>query len=205
MIAVAKSFCFDRFPRDSPALFERMYRVVVTGYPRPLTGIFDFVQRGVLFTLFYVTLASTASGTDTLVLGRAVSNSYVGHSIHHCEPGEICRESLYRWIIDAKRTLAGPSVSGHTEAVIDQETAATQAFVDSTRLFLLRPASDLPFLPHFSNARYYLVSLSPLYEDGNYCLSVNPMENEPRSQAARITGIRVDSDGDYCFPAAQFK
>jgi hypothetical protein len=106
------------------------------------------MNRGALLTLLSIALVSPVRPAGTLVLGRALNNSYVGHSLYRYQVGEICRDSLYRWTIVAKRTVTGPRIAGRVEAVVDQETAATQAFVDSIRLFLLRPASDLPFLGH---------------------------------------------------------
>jgi hypothetical protein len=158
------------------------------------------MQLRVLLVLLSVAFASTALGADSLFFGRALENSYEGHRIHRCPEGAICNDSLYRWKLIAERTVAGPGISGRVDAVAEQDTAATPQYVGTLKVFLLRPASDLPFLPHFTSAKYYLVSLSPLYKDGSYCLSVDPRESAPK-----LRGVHANSDGTFCFPADQFR
>jgi hypothetical protein len=105
---------------------------------------------------------------------------------------------MYQWVIDVKRTVAGPTVNGRVTALIQQHMGATPRFVESVKLFVLRPIPDAA-LRESSGANFYLVSVSPRDDKGMYCLSVNPRDVGLNIQKSRVT-INPNGDG-YCFEA----
>jgi hypothetical protein len=151
-------------------------------------------MRGYLPFAFLVAVACPAFGTDTVVIGRGVSNTFAYKM--SCPPDLVCLDAMYRWVIDVKRTVAGPAVKGHVTALVAQHVDATPQFVESTRLFVLRPVQDLP-LPDTFGANFYLLSVSPRDNMGRYCISVNPRDVGLKIDRSRVT---IDSNsGKFCF------
>jgi hypothetical protein len=108
-------------------------------------------------------------------------------------------DASYVWVLDADRTVAGPNVRGRVRAIASQHTDATSQFVKSVELFVLRPIQDSS-VRKSSNAKYYLISLSPRDSLGRYCLSVRPADVGLTLDAAEV---KVDSsDGHFCFSAS---
>jgi hypothetical protein len=119
----------------------------------------SLIRAAVAGTLAF---SSTEFGTDSVVLGRGVANQY--YADLRCPTDSICLDALYKWQLQAARTIAGPSVRGRVGALIAQHTDATRKFVRSVELFVLRPIQD-PVLRKASGAQYYLLSLSPRYDN----------------------------------------
>jgi hypothetical protein len=140
---------------------------------------------------FLVALISPALGADSIVLARALSNSYAASV--PCPEDEICLDVLYRWAIDPKRTVAGPKIKGRIEAIRFQHVGVNDGYLKSLHLFVLRPIGEVE-VPHPPNVTYYLVSSSPIYDDGNYCISV-----DPKSSGLHLKNVVAGNDGDFCF------
>lgn len=141
--------------------------------------------------------AAPAVAEDSVVIGHGISNAFLSDSL--CTEHSLCMDANYVWVLDADRTVAGPSVSGRVRAIASQHTDATGAFVQSVELFVLRPIKDSP-LRKSSGAEYYLVSLSPRYSEVRYCLSVKPSDVGLKLSASDVV---VDAGrGGFCFPAA---
>jgi hypothetical protein len=138
-----------------------------------------------------ITLASAAFAADSVVVGRALSDSYAASL--PCPKDEICLDALYRWVIDSERTIAGPKVRGRIAAQRSQHADVTDSYLQSLRLFVLRPISEVE-APHSAGVKYYLVSSSPIYEDGKYCISV-----DPSISGLKLQHVTVGNDGSYCF------
>jgi hypothetical protein len=85
-------------------------------------------------------------------------------------------------------------VKGRIRALISQHTDATRKFVQSVELFVLRAIQD-PNLRKASGAQYYLLSLSPRYNNDEYCLSMRPADVGLAVPESQITG----RDGNFCF------
>ena len=143
-------------------------------------------------------LSGTARGADSVVLGHGIANQY--YASLPCPADSICLDAQYRWELEAARTIVGPLVKGRVRALISQHTDATRKFVQSVELFVLRPIQD-PALREASGAQYYLVSLSPLYEKNQYCLSVRPSEVGLAVPESQI----IKNEGSYCFPGSLLK
>ena len=103
----------------------------------------------------------------------------------------------YVWVLDALQTIAGPKVAGRVHAIASQHTDATDQFVKSVELFVLRPIHDAG-LQQSSGAKYFLVALSPRV-DGTYCLSVKPSEVGLNLDSSEV---KIDEQGYFCFRAA---
>ena len=144
--------------------------------------------------LGFIAIASSAHGADTVVLGKGISNSFVSELT--CPEGAICMDSLYRWELNAKHTVAGPIVAGRLRAVISQHADANIRFVKSVELFVLRPIEDRELGAAYG-ADFELVALSPRYANGNYCLSVEPEDVGLKLPASEVS---IDPDSGYrCF------
>ena len=153
-------------------------------------------MRSYLPFAFLVAVACPAFGTDTVVIGRGISNTFAFKM--SCPPDLVCLDAMYQWVIDVKRTVAGPAVKGHVTALVAQHVDATPQIVESTRLFVLRPIQDLP-VPDTFGANFYLLAVSPRDNMGRYCLSVNPRDVGLKIDRSRVN---IDSNsGNFCFDA----
>jgi hypothetical protein len=142
--------------------------------------------------LFISTLIQTALGADSVVLGKGINNAYIGKL--PCLPNEICLDAMWVWTFEAERTLAGPPIKGTVRIFSGQDASATDKFIKSVELFVIRPIKD-PKLRKITEAHYELVSLSALHEDGSYCISEDPNRLGLRLQKSQI---HIDSSGYYC-------
>ena len=161
----------------------------------PSTSPLDAMVR-LAVLLGALAVATPAMAEDSVVLGHGVSNAFLSHQ--PCSPDYICVDGNYVWVLDATRTVAGPSVSGRIRAIVSQHTAANSRFVQSVEIFVLRPIDDSA-LQRSSGAKYYLISLSPRDADGRYCLSVAPKDVGLKLDASAVS---VDpASGYFCFKA----
>ena len=143
------------------------------------------------------TVGSFAVAADSVVLGHGVSNEFLSQTT--CAATMLCTDALYVWVIDADRTIVGPRVAGRVRAIFLQHTDARSTFVKSVELFVLRPLKDASLRKSYG-ADYSLVSLSPRYSEGRYCLSVKPSDVGLDVPASAVV---VDAGrGQFCFPAA---
>jgi hypothetical protein len=158
-------------------------------------------QRFRPITSFGILLAliSPAYAADSIVIGRAASNSYAKalsdsyDAVRGCPEDYICMDVIYRWFIDPAKTVAGPALKGRIRALTFQHTGVNDRYLKSLRLFVFRPIADLE-IPHSSDDRYYLVSSSPVYDDGTYCISV-----DPSASGLQLKNVTERNDGYYCF------
>jgi hypothetical protein len=146
------------------------------------------------------TVVSGAFAADSVVLGHGVSNTFL--SKLPCDHKKyICMDANYVWVLDADRTVADPSMLGRVRAIAVQHVDATEAFIKSVKIFVLRPIEDTKFRAS-SGAGYYLVALSPRYSDGCYCLAVKPNEVDLTLSPSQIV---VNDTGAFCFDAKALK
>jgi hypothetical protein len=146
--------------------------------------------------LAFATLASSAFGADSVVVGRAISNTYSAGL--PCGENEICLDSIYLWVIDPAKALAGPKINGRLTAETYQHVGVNRHYLRSLRLFVLRPLTEIRDALRASDAKYYLVASSPIYKDGSYCISVDPTE-----LGLALKNVRTGSDGTFCFDHKQ--
>lgn len=151
-----------------------------------------------LYVLAFATLASSAFGADSVFVGRAVSNTYWAG--HPCGENEICMDSIYLWVIDSSKALAGPKIAGRITAETYEDVGVNRRYLESLRLFVLRPLTETRDAPPAPNAKYYVVSFSAIYEDGNYCISI-----DPATVGLTLKNVRAGSDGTYCFDHKQLE
>jgi hypothetical protein len=148
------------------------------------------------YVLAFATLAFSAFGADSVVVGRAISNTYSAGL--PCGENEICLDSIYLWVIDPAKDLAGPKINGRVIAETYQHVGGNSHYLRSLRLFVLRPLTEIRDAPHASDAKYYLVASSPIYKDGSYCISVDPTE-----LGLALKNVWAGSDGTFCFDHKQ--
>jgi hypothetical protein len=84
-------------------------------------------------------------------------------------------------------------VLGRTKALNFQHTDLIRTYLNSVHLFVLRPIVEVE-VAHSPDVKFYLVSSSPIYKDGNYCISV-----DPRASGLNLKDVVQNSHGDYCF------
>lgn len=146
--------------------------------------------------LILLLISTEVFGEDSIVLGRGISNEYI--SDLPCPQGFICLDSMYLWEFAAKRTVVGPAVKGKVRFLAEQHTEALPKYVRSVELFILRPIEDKSVVES-TGAHYYLLSLSPRYDNGTFCVSVDPLEAGLKLARSDVT---VDPDSGYhCFKA----
>jgi hypothetical protein len=129
-----------------------------------------------------------ARAADSVVLGRAVSNTY-NPDVNTCPGPDVCTDPFFVWEISVSRTISGPPVSGRVQASRLQHAGFVRAYMRRKRVFLLRPIDDLAQRT-LLHADYVLVDMS---ED--LCLF-----SEPRDiPTADIHVVRTDRGDSYCF------
>jgi hypothetical protein len=99
-------------------------------------------------------------------------------------------DGIFRWIIDPARAVSDPALKGRIRALTFQHTEANDKLF---RLFVLRPLEDIE-IPHSPGDKYYLVSASPIYDDGTYCISV-----DPSASGLQLKHVTKGNDGYFCF------
>lgn len=130
-----------------------------------------------------------ALGDNSVVLGRGISNAAVRPLGCIDDLGINC---WFLWELVVKRTVAGPPVPGRIRALTLQHTDATSAFVKSVQLFVLASIGK----PDPTGATHTILSLSPRYADGTYCVILDPQQLGIPIQRSQIT---ARPDGSFCF------
>jgi hypothetical protein len=148
--------------------------------------------RRIAFFLYLATSASGAFATNSVVLGRGVSNTGLMDLGCVDDLGMNC---WFIWELDAKSTVSGPIVKGRVKALALQHVEATRTFVQSVELFVLSPISESDSL-WATGARYTILALSPQRAGGSYCLWLDPNDLSVPVEKAKVT---VDASGQYCF------
>ena len=135
----------------------------------------------------------SAQAGDSVVFGRAVSNTYIEGVDDACGPlsaNEICMNVWFVWTISVSRTVAGPPVTGRVHASRPQHTKFLRSYMRQYHLFVLRPIED-PEQRELLQADYHLMDMS----DDN-CLDTRPREISDEDVRATHTDERGDI---YCF------
>jgi hypothetical protein len=145
-------------------------------------------------TLVALLVGVPAFASDSVVIGHGISNSFLSNG--ECPVNSLCLDAQYLWILTSNRTIAGPLVNGRVRAISMQHTDATRTFVTSVEFFVLRPIESAA-IRSSTGATFYIVSLSPRYPDGRYCLSVDPSTVGLILDPATV----LATEGSYCFDA----
>ena len=141
-----------------------------------------------LVAILVVVLASghPARAADSVVVGRAVSNTFIPTVYDGCVDG-ICLEPWFVWKLSISRTISGPPVTGRVLASHQQHAGFTG--IERYRVFLLSPIEQ-PAQRKILHADFYLVEMSE-----NQCLSEKPQE----LSAADVHVVHTDHGDRYCF------
>jgi hypothetical protein len=128
---------------------------------------------------------------------RAANSIVIGDGIEIVEVGEPLNDWVmgYVWLIDARQTISGPPVTGKVRIVAASHAQPTDAYLKTVQLFVLSPAisdgNESTTEPRFS-----LITSSPLYRGGKYCVPFKPSEiGIPLGDP----DVEQDNDGSYCF------
>ena len=144
--------------------------------------------------LVVLAIAPAAIASDSVVIGRGISNAYFASV--PCPSDYICLDGQYLWTFLSGRTVAGPVVHGEVRGIFMQHTEAKPQFVNAVELFVLRPIDDAT-LRTSSGADFYIIALSTRHTTGRYCL---PMDPKTVHLHIHVSEISRD-DGAYCFDA----
>jgi hypothetical protein len=134
-------------------------------------------------------ISEIALSDNSVVLGRGYSNTYVERLGCVDDLGMNC---WFLWELVVDRTVAGPPVHGRVRALTLQHTDATSTFVKSVELFVLAPMQK----SDPTGATHTILSLSPRYPDGMYCVILDP---EQLGIPIDRPQIRARPEGSYCF------
>ena len=133
-----------------------------------------------------------ARAADSVVVGRAVSNTYIPGVEGACGPitaDELCMDVWFVWKISVSRTISGPPIIGRVRASRPQHATFVRSYMRQNRLFLLRPIDD-PEQRTLLQADYHLVDMS---ED--QCLDARPRE----LNGADVQITHTERGDVYCF------
>jgi hypothetical protein len=133
-------------------------------------------------------LVADAHANNSIVLGQGIKVDSV------CESGESW-VSGFVWLINARRTISGPTVKGKLRIVAASHAQPLDSYVKTVQLFVLAPANE-DVAESSSEPRFSMIASSPLYRGGKYCVWFKPSEiGIPLSDAE----IERDKHGAYCF------
>ena len=119
-------------------------------------------------------LCSPAMAADSVVFGRALSNSGMTYVKDECPENHICLHSWYKWVIRVDKTVSGPAVSrGRIVAARMQHTSMESPYTKRLRLFVLRPIEETE-QRELLRADYYLEDMSAAQR--MFCLTQDPKE-----------------------------
>jgi hypothetical protein len=144
------------------------------------------MSRASLFFVFAL-LVADAQAESSIVIGRGikVEDVYV--------TGEWT--SAYVWLIDAQRTVSGPTVKGKVRIFAASHAQPKDSYLKTVQLFVLTPVSREGAESN-DEPRLSLIASSPRYGRDKYCVPFKPSAiGIPLSDAE----VERDKYDDYCF------
>lgn len=127
---------------------------------------------------------------------RADNSIVIGQGIKVDEIQEVSGSwvSGYVWLINARRTVSGPSVKGKIRIVAASHAQPTDRYLKTVQLFVLAPITE--GTGEADEPRFSLVASSPLRRGDKYCILMKPSEvGIPLSDDE----VERDEQGAYCF------
>ena len=138
--------------------------------------------------------SQAAKAADSVVIGRAMSNTYIEGVQVECPKDAICMDGWFRWLIRADETIAGPKIGGIIRAAAVQHTDVVSTYQNRLRLFVLEPITAARQRERL-HADYYLRDQSLEYP--MYCLDQDPGR---LGIGAEDVHARSDDNGrEWCF------
>lgn len=143
-------------------------------------------RAGLLFAL--VLLVADSSADNSIVIGHGIKVDGV------CESGGDWA-SGYVWLIDAQRTISGPTVKGKIRVIAASHAQPKDSYLRTVQLFVLAPVAE-DGAEASSKPGFSLVASSPRYGRDQYCIPFKPSDiGVPLSD----TEVERDENGGYCF------
>lgn len=142
-------------------------------------------RAGLLFVL--VLLAADVYADNSIVIGRGIKVDGVGEASGSWVSG-------YVWLVDARQTVSGPIVKGKIRIIAASHAQPKDSYLKTVQLFVLAPiigdgaTHDAP--------KFSLVTSSPLYGNGKYCIPFNPSEIAISLNDTEVDRNEYDA---YCF------
>ena len=131
---------------------------------------------------------------DIVVLGRLVENEPMEYVPDECPENYICLRSWWKSVVNVRKTVHGPYLSGRVAAAVMQHTSMTPRYKRSLRLFVLKPIED-PAQRAKLRVDYYLDDVSEAYQ--MFCLRQDPKESGLKVEETYVAG--TDDSKSYCF------
>jgi hypothetical protein len=135
-----------------------------------------------------VLLVADAHADNSIVIGHGIKVDGVHESAGDWVSG-------YVWLIDVRRTVAGPIVKGKIRIIAASHAQPRNSYLKTVQFFVLAPVigdgAECANEPRFS-----LIASSPLYERDKYCIPFKPSEIAIPLSDTEIERNEYDA---YCF------
>lgn len=143
-------------------------------------------RAGLLFAL--VLFVADTYADNSIVIGHGIKVDGVCESSGDWVSG-------YVWLIDAHRTISGPTVKGKIRVIAASHAQPKDSYLRTVQLFVLAPVVE-DGAEASSKPRFSLVASSPRYGRDRYCISIKPSDIAiPLSD----TEVERDENDAYCF------
>ena len=153
------------------------------------------MRRLCVLLIWVIAPLQSALSDNSVVIGRGFSNEEIA-SLGPIDDWNV----FFLWTLDVKRTVASPKVKGRVRALTMAHAGATSKYVRSVELFVLSPITESSKEMLSTGANYFIVALSPLYQDAMYCTRMDPLDIGIPIERAQI---KVDENGSFCFERAR--
>lgn len=143
-------------------------------------------RAGLLFVL--VLFVADTYAENSIVIGHGIKVDGVCESAGDWTSG-------YVWLIDAQRTVSGPTVKGKIRVIAASHAQPKDSYLRTVQLFVLAPVVE-DGAEASSKPRFSLIASSPLYGRDQYCIPFKPSDI-----AMPLSDVEVERDenGAYCF------
>jgi hypothetical protein len=148
----------------------------------------------IFVVLLGLAICQRATASDTVVLGRLVSNEPMSYVKDECPEDHVCSRSWWKSVVEVEKTVQGRHLSGRVTAAVMQHTSLNARFKRAVRLFALTPIDD-PDQRAKLRADYYLEEMSEPQQ--MFCTS-----RDPKRLGLSVQETYVSGSGDnttYCF------
>lgn len=146
-------------------------------------------DRRAVLLLAPIFLAADAYAENSIVIGHGIKVDGIFESGGDWVSG-------YVWLINARRTVSGPTVKGNLRIVAASHAQPKDSYLKTVQLFVLAPVARSGAESSGGEPRFSLIASSPLYGGGKYCVPFEPSEIAiPLSE----TEVERNEHDAYCF------
>jgi hypothetical protein len=145
-------------------------------------------------TLLGLLASQPAIASDSVVLGRLVTNEPMSYVKDECPDNQICLRTWWKSVIQVEKTVQGKHLSGRVTAAVMQHTSVNARFKKAARLFVLAPIEN-PDQRAKLRADCYLEEMSEPRQ--MFCISRDPKAVGLSVQETYVSG--TGEDKTCCF------